>query len=153
MRISSEEQMINFARRMAPKLMLGDVICLEGELGVGKSVFARALIRALCKDAHMDVPSPSFTLVQEYEGPMGAIVHIDAYRLSSSDELYELGWPEQIDQQIAIIEWPDRLGELTPARRIVIRLRDAGESLRDIEFEQIGDWAWTLSELYNQPLD
>ncbi len=94
------------------------VVLLHGDLGMGKSVFSRAVIRTLCGDDAMDVPSPTFTLVQQYDAPSGSIWHFDLYRLSDESEIYELGWDDAINDGVALVEWPERLGYLRPKKRI-----------------------------------
>lgn len=113
-------------RAMAPALMAGDTVLLTGTLGAGKSHLARAIIRARL-GRQEDVPSPTFTLVQTYEDPKADLWHADLYRLSHPDEVIELGLDEAFDSAIALVEWPDRLGDLTPADPIEIELRYDGE--------------------------
>lgn len=109
----SEEETAVVARKLATKLRSGDVVLLRGELGAGKSIFARALIQALCgKDTI--VPSPTFTLVQTYEAPEFTLWHFDLYRLNSAEEVYELGIEEALQRGVCLIEWPDRLGSHLP---------------------------------------
>ena len=101
------------ARVMASVLKPGDVIALEGPVGAGKTHFARAFIRARQGAAAEDVPSPTFTLVQTYDDPMGTeIWHADLYRLTHADELIELGLDEAMREAIVLIEWPDHGGPL-----------------------------------------
>ncbi len=110
------------AARLAPRLRPGDAVLLEGPLGAGKSAFARALLRALAGDPALEVPSPSFTLVQSYDLPGGwEAHHYDLYRLSGPAEVAELGWDEARDG-LVIVEWPERLGGLRPAEALVVRL-------------------------------
>ncbi|MFI0396429.1 tRNA (adenosine(37)-N6)-threonylcarbamoyltransferase complex ATPase subunit type 1 TsaE [Paracoccus jiaweipingae] len=98
---------------LAADLRPGDCIRLEGDLGAGKSHFARALIRARLRDPMAEVPSPSFTLVQAYDDPDGVpIWHADLYRLSDPAELDELGLDEALPQAITLVEWPDRADSL-----------------------------------------
>ena len=85
----------------------GDVLALKGDLGAGKSTLARALIRALADDAGLDVPSPTFTLVQSYDTRI-PVHHFDLYRLSSAGEIDELGFDEALLQGAALVEWPER---------------------------------------------
>lgn len=113
------------ARRLAHAARPGDMIALEGDLGAGKTAFARAFVHALQDRAGQpreDVPSPTFTLVQTYEiGPL-AVWHLDLYRLSGPDEAWELGIEEAFADGIALIEWPDRLGPLLPPDRLTLKL-------------------------------
>jgi tRNA threonylcarbamoyladenosine biosynthesis protein TsaE len=102
------------AARLAPLARPGDALLLEGPLGAGKSAFARAFLRAATGDPALEVPSPSFTLVQSYEMPDGRLAHhFDLYRLSGPTDLTELGW-EEAREGIVLVEWPDRLGGLRP---------------------------------------
>lgn len=103
-----------FATRLAPHLGAGDVLLLEGPIGAGKTHFARALIQSLLPTPE-DVPSPTFTLVQVYDGATAAIWHSDLYRLTHPDEVTELGLTDAFDDAICLVEWPDRLGDMAPA--------------------------------------
>jgi tRNA threonylcarbamoyladenosine biosynthesis protein TsaE len=98
----------------------GDVIALKGELGAGKTTFARAFIRA--RGASDEVPSPSFSLVQVYETGPATVWHFDLYRLRSPEEAWELGIEDAFAEGISLIEWPERLGPLLPDRRLEIAL-------------------------------
>jgi tRNA threonylcarbamoyladenosine biosynthesis protein TsaE len=99
------------AARLATLARPGDVILLDGPLGAGKSAFARAFLRAASGDPALEVPSPTFTLVQSYDLPDGGQAHhFDLYRLHGPDEVAELGW-EEARQGIVLVEWPDRLGQ------------------------------------------
>jgi tRNA threonylcarbamoyladenosine biosynthesis protein TsaE len=111
--LASEEQTAMLARRIAAVLGPGDTLLLAGEIGAGKSAFARALIQARLGRAE-DVPSPTFTLVQTYEHPDADIWHCDLYRLSQPDEVLELGLDTAFETAICLVEWPDRLGPLAP---------------------------------------
>jgi tRNA threonylcarbamoyladenosine biosynthesis protein TsaE len=108
------------ARRLARMLRPGDVVALSGDLGAGKTEFARALIRTLAGDDAAEAPSPTFTLVQTYDAPAGRIHHFDLYRIRSPDELTEIGWEEALDDGIVLAEWPARAGTFLPARRLDI---------------------------------
>ena len=109
----SPTQTAEFAQKLGSYLKGGDVLLLSGEIGAGKTVFARALIQSL-QDVPEDVPSPSFTLVQIYETPVGEVWHSDLYRLSDPDQCVELGLTDAFETAICIVEWPDRLGDLVP---------------------------------------
>ena len=106
---------------VAGMLRPGDAVCLWGELGAGKSTLARGLIRALTTPDE-DVPSPTFTLVQTYDGANFPIAHFDLYRISRPDEAYELGLDEALDDGAAVIEWPERLSRGLPRDRLDISL-------------------------------
>lgn len=110
---TSTQQTANFASALGNILRMGDVLLLSGEIGAGKTFFARALIQAV-QDIPEDVPSPSFTLVQTYETNTGEIWHSDLYRLSDPDQCLELGLIEAFETAICLVEWPDRLGDLAP---------------------------------------
>jgi tRNA threonylcarbamoyladenosine biosynthesis protein TsaE len=135
------------AARLAAVAEPGDVIALEGDLGAGKTTFARAFIRAYGAAAE-EIPSPTFTLVQVYEAADTAIWHFDLYRLTAADEAWELGIEEAFVSGISLIEWPDRLSPLLPPRRLEIALEfgDRPEARRAVVD---GDAAWRarLSEI------
>jgi tRNA threonylcarbamoyladenosine biosynthesis protein TsaE len=114
------------AARLAPALRPGDSVLLEGPLGAGKSEFARALLRAAAGDPALEVPSPSFSLVQGYDLPAGPAHHFDLYRLSGPAEVAELGWDEA-RQGVVLVEWPDRLGPLAPEDALRVALAPPGE--------------------------
>lgn len=114
---NSEESTAALGAGLAASLAPGAVLCLWGDLGLGKSVLARAIIRALAGDESLDVPSPTYTLLQHYETPAGPVFHFDLYRLTAPEEVYELGWDDALAEGITLIEWPQRLGTLLPARR------------------------------------
>ena len=109
----------------------GDAILLEGPLGAGKTEFARAFLRAASGDPTLEVPSPTFTLVQSYETRLGPVHHFDLWRLSGPDALDELGWDEARDD-IVLVEWPDRLGEMRPANALLVALQPADGDARSV---------------------
>ncbi|WP_054006765.1 tRNA (adenosine(37)-N6)-threonylcarbamoyltransferase complex ATPase subunit type 1 TsaE [Cypionkella psychrotolerans] len=123
--LPSEDDTADLGRWLASRLSAGDSVLLEGPIGAGKSHLARALIRARLGRME-DVPSPTFTLVQTYQADV-EIWHADLYRLSHPDEVAELGLEDALSQAICLIEWPDRLGRLTPAHAIRIALSTSGE--------------------------
>ena len=110
--------MVDIAAALAP----GDLITLSGDLGAGKSTFARALIRHFAGDESVEVPSPTFTLMQAYELPRFNLVHADLYRLSGPAELAELGFEDIAAGAVTLLEWPDRAAGFLPADRLDIAL-------------------------------
>jgi tRNA threonylcarbamoyladenosine biosynthesis protein TsaE len=117
------------AARIAGLVRPGDAILLEGPLGAGKSAFARALLRAAAGDPTLEVPSPTFTLVQSYDTASGPIHHFDLWRLDGPASLEELGWDEA-RESIVLVEWPDRLGPLWPADALHLTLEHEGDARR-----------------------
>jgi tRNA threonylcarbamoyl adenosine modification protein YjeE len=120
----TETDVVRLADDIAFFLQPGDVLCLEGDLGTGKSTFARALIRALSSDPALDVPSPTFTLTQSYETPRFDIAHFDLYRLTDPDELDELGLEAALTRGVAVIEWPSRADGRIPADHIAMTFEE-----------------------------
>ncbi|MFI4947236.1 MAG: tRNA (adenosine(37)-N6)-threonylcarbamoyltransferase complex ATPase subunit type 1 TsaE [Alphaproteobacteria bacterium] len=136
------------AARIAALARPGDVIALKGELGTGKTSFARAFIRA--RGGVEAVPSPTFTLVQVYELGGGAIWHIDGYRLRDPAEAWELDIEDAFHEGISLIEWPERLWPLVPARRLEITLsagptQDARRAAIDPGIEPTAEWTARLA--------
>lgn len=113
--------------RVAGLLREGDVVLLEGPLGAGKSALARALLRALLDDPALEVPSPTYTLVQTYDSRLGPVAHFDLWRLDGAPALRELGWDEA---SVALVEWPDRLGALRPGDALTVVLAPEREGRR-----------------------
>lgn len=122
--LESPEATEAMAQALAPVLRAGDTILLQGQLGAGKSHFARALIRALMGPGgeRAEIPSPSFTLVQAYDGALAEIWHADLYRMSDPEELVELGLDAAMEEAICLIEWPDRIAPDWPKGAVCLRL-------------------------------
>ncbi len=118
------------AASLAALVRPGDAVLLEGDLGAGKTAFARAFLRSLTGDSALDVPSPTFTLVQTYDTPKGQVHHYDLWRLSDHRAMTELGWDDATDE-IVLVEWPDRLGPLTPKHALILSLRPTGDDSRE----------------------
>ena len=128
-----------------PDGFAGWTVLLNGELGAGKSTFARAFIKAAGHTGA--VPSPSYTLVEPYSLSSGSIYHVDLYRVSDSEELRYLGWNE-LDDGLRLVEWPDRAPDLVEDADLSLWLKYDGESRR-VEIEAISDRGATLIQKIN----
>ncbi|MGD0867762.1 MAG: tRNA (adenosine(37)-N6)-threonylcarbamoyltransferase complex ATPase subunit type 1 TsaE [Rhizomicrobium sp.] len=129
--------------RIAAGLRLGTAVALEGDLGAGKTVLARAILRAL--GVKEDVPSPTFTLVQSYETPTLAVRHYDLYRIEDAAEMEELGLEEALDQGAALIEWPERAPAYIPDDALHVRLEIERENVRRATMRGPRRWAEILA--------
>ncbi|WP_375229456.1 tRNA (adenosine(37)-N6)-threonylcarbamoyltransferase complex ATPase subunit type 1 TsaE [Roseobacter sp. S98] len=140
--VTSPEETGALAGRLAQLLTSGDVLLLTGDVGAGKTHFARHLIQSILSVPE-DVPSPTFTLVQEYDTKRGPLWHCDLYRLTSTGEVEELGLVDAFETAICLVEWPDRLGSLAPAEALEIRLDPgSGEHDRQLTATWTGN-TWT----------
>jgi N-acetylmuramate 1-kinase len=142
--LPDEEATRRFATDLAGVLEPGDLITLSGDLGAGKTTFARALIRHLAGDESIEVPSPTFTLVQNYELPRFILVHADLYRIGNAAELAELGFDDVPDGAVVVIEWPDRAAGALPADRLDIAFTlvpGAGPNVRQARYTGYGAFA------------
>ena len=127
--LDDEAATARLGEAIARLLQPGETVCLSGPLGAGKSTLARALIRALTTPDE-EVPSPTFTLVQFYEGARLKVAHFDLYRLTDPDEAYEIGLDEALDEGAALIEWPERLKGRLPRDRLDVGIAVAGNGRR-----------------------
>ena len=141
MNLPDEAATARLGAAIAQSLRPGDAVCLSGPLGAGKSTLARALVRALTTPGE-DVPSPTFTLVQFYEGPRLKVAHFDLYRLSSPDEAYEIGLDEALDDGAAVIEWPERLGGRLPPDRLDVEITLADDDADGRRVRLVPHGAW-----------
>lgn len=133
--IADEGAMVRLAEDIAAILKPGDVIALSGDLGAGKSTFSRALLRSFAGDPELEVPSPTFTLVQTYDLGRLTISHFDLYRLEEPEELEELGLDELAETGAALIEWPERAWDGLPRDHLVMRISHGGDGdQRTVEF-------------------
>lgn len=132
----SGEETAKIATEFANNVHPGAVICLRGEMGAGKTVFTAGLCRALGVEDY--VTSPTFTVVNEYDGKDLRIYHFDMYRIEDEDELLEIGFEEYLNAGgVCIIEWPQNTEKSLPKHRIEITIQKCGENEREIIFEEV----------------
>jgi hypothetical protein len=132
------------AQELAAELRANDLVTLTGDLGSGKTTFARALIRAIAQEPDLEVPSPTFTLMQVYDAPATRIVHCDLFRVQSADELAELGWEEASDGALVLVEWADRAGAALNSDRLDVAFilePEEGPEHRVVVLTGYGAWA------------
>ena len=122
------------AARLASLTRVGDAILLSGPLGAGKTAFARAFLRAAAHDPALEVPSPSFTLVQTYDTARGPVHHFDLWRLDGPGALTELGW-DDAREDIVLVEWPDRLGVFAPPDALRLSFAAGEDETRTVQVE------------------
>ena len=148
LRVSSLAATRSIARDLARCLAQGDVILLDGELGAGKSELARGIIREWV-GAPIDVPSPTFTIVQRYDGGDCPVTHADLYRIGDLDELAELGLDEAGDLGVLIVEWASRAGaNWFPASALSIEIGDGGGEGRTLHLRSADEgWGHRLAHL------
>lgn len=145
--LPDEAATARLAAALGDLLRPGDTVCLYGGLGAGKTAFSRALIRSLSGNPEEEVPSPTFTLVQLYPLPRFDLWHFDLYRLSGPEEVAELGWEEAQAGGCALVEWPERLGDLLPADRLDLTLTVTGPESRTATLAGSPSWTPRLESL------
>jgi tRNA threonylcarbamoyladenosine biosynthesis protein TsaE len=124
----SEVETWEVAKRFAATLRPGDVVCLEGDLGAGKTTFTQGLCAAL--GARRAVTSPTFCIVSEHPAERFLVVHMDLYRLHDEDDVLQVGWEDYLAQgAVLVVEWPDRAGSLVPADAKRIRFSYAPDGV------------------------
>jgi len=146
----NEQATRRLAVDIASILKPGDLVTLSGDLGAGKTAFARALIRHLASDETLEVPSPSFTLVQTYTLPRLTVVHADLYRIAQPGELAELGVDEAAENTVVLLEWPDRAGDLLAADRLDVAFTlsaEGGPNQRNVTITGHGAFAQRVERL------
>ena len=133
-----------FAAHIVRELRPGDVIGLSGDLGIGKTVLARSIIRLLATTYEIsvpDIPSPTFTLVQQYDFPPFSVFHIDLYRINDAKDTLELGIEEIFANEVSLIEWPERLGLYLPPNRLHLTLLPGDHDKdRILQIDKFGSW-------------
>lgn len=146
----SEEQTVAFAKKIAKKADFGDVFLLNGTLGVGKSVFARAFIKELCGE-NQEVPSPTFTLVQMYDYKDSYIWHFDLYRIKEADEVVNLGIDDAFAEGVSLIEWAEKLENYTPINAIDVDIEQTDDTKRKITVKTTDfEFGRKIQELKNE---
>ncbi len=126
--LKDEEATLSLGQAIAQILRPGDFLALHGDLGAGKTTLTRGIIQALLGPDE-EVPSPTYTLVQVYEGPGFPLWHFDLYRLEDPDGVEELGWDETVEG-VALVEWPERAGRHLPQVRLDVLLEIHGDQRR-----------------------
>jgi tRNA threonylcarbamoyl adenosine modification protein YjeE len=145
--LADETATASLAVALAAQARPGDVLTLSGVLGAGKTSFARFFIRAL--GIGEEVPSPTFTLVQTYETTRGTVWHFDLYRLTSPEEVWELGFEEALIDGIILIEWPERIGALLPRERLDLTLAaGAAPQARVATLQGSAGWSARLGQVF-----
>jgi len=132
-------------RRLGARLGRGDVVCLSGDLGAGKTTLARGAIEAWT-ETETETPSPTYTLVQTYEGARGELWHVDLYRLKRPDDAWELGLEDAFADAACLIEWPERLEGQLPRDRLDVELKPEGEG-RSAALKAHGAWRTRLATI------
>lgn len=149
--MSSPLETCDFARNLGGKLSRGHVLLLHGGIGSGKTHFSRCLIQSILNQPE-DIPSPTFTLVQTYDTKKGDVWHADLYRLSHPDEVIELGLFDAFSDAICLVEWPDRLVDITPENALNLHFETTAiDETRNISLTW-SNLAWTaiLKDLENE---
>jgi tRNA threonylcarbamoyladenosine biosynthesis protein TsaE len=152
--LADEDATGQLAARLADLVRAGDVLALSGDLGTGKTAFARAFLRARYGPA-LEVPSPTFTLVQVYgaEGEGVPVYHFDLFRIENPDDAFELGIEDAFSGGVSLIEWPDRLGRWLPDARLDLHLAFGDSpSARRATLTGGGDWPDRLAALLHKPM-
>ncbi len=132
-KIGNEAEMIALGQQMAFLFEAGDVILLDGDLGAGKTTLIRAILQAQAAE-EIEVPSPTFSLVQSYVFPHSEIWHMDLYRLEQPDDIWELGVEEAFESAICFFEWPDKAKGLLPEDGLRIVISHSGNAIREVSF-------------------
>ena len=120
--LPDEAATVELGRQIAAELRPGDVVALSGPIGAGKTTLVRAILRAHLDDPDLEAPSPTFTLVQSYDGPHGPVLHLDLYRIGGGGELVELGFDDMAAGSTMLIEWPERAPDAIPTERLDVVL-------------------------------
>jgi len=134
---------------LMPLLRAHDVITLQGDIGAGKTTFVRALLQAF--GITEEVPSPTFTLVQNYKAVPFPIYHFDLYRLKKTAEIEELGWDDARADGLVIVEWPERATSFMPRDRLALLFKMDPKGKRSVKLEPQGSWGARLGKPKHEP--
>jgi N-acetylmuramate 1-kinase len=148
--LEDEGALVDLAAEVAELAGPGNLVTLSGDLGAGKTAFARALIRLLTGKQDLEVPSPAFTLMQVYDGLNFPIVHADFYRIEKPHDLAELGFEEACEGALVIVEWPERAGDFLVPDRLDIEFKldkGRGSGYRAVTLTGIGTFAGRLAHV------
>ena len=135
----------SFAASLAPLLRIGDALLLSGDLGAGKSTFARALLQAL--GVQGDIPSPTFTLVQHYDLPELSVAHFDLYRLKRAEEIEEIGFHDALADGAVLVEWPERADVFMPAGALGLHFTCDETGTHAVIVKASGQWTERLETM------
>ena len=142
--LADENATLALGAWLAPFLHAGDVVLLNGDLGAGKTTWARGLIRSLIGE--VEVPSPTYTLVQTYDAPDFAVWHFDLYRLKQEHDVWELGIEEALYDAVCLIEWPERIDGLLNGTELGVALKIDGD-MRTASIEGDENWQKRLDQI------
>ncbi len=145
MMLADEAMTLALASKVARLARQGDTVALWGDLGAGKTVFARGFVTELTGET--EVPSPTFSLVQAYDTDGLTVSHFDFYRLETPRDALELGFDDAVADGIALVEWPERLGDNLPQDRLDVRFRMVQAGGRFVRLEPHGSWIERLEDL------
>ena len=134
-----EQDTIAFASKFASKLMKKDIVVLSGELGSGKTKFVQGVLRYFGLES--EISSPTFTIVNEYNGKETNIYHFDVYRLEDVDEFYAMGGEEYFEQGICLIEWGEMIESILPTDyiKVTFQKNEENEEYRELQIEPFGE--------------
>lgn len=142
----SAEETRALGSRLSRLLRPGDAVVLQGDLGAGKSEFARGVARGL--GIHGPVPSPSFTILNAYDEGLFPLYHFDWYRINDPEEIAEMGFEEQLNGDgISLIEWSERAEDYLPSRRLCVRIHTVDETSREFSFETKGGFPFSEEQI------
>lgn len=134
---NSYEETIAAAKEFAAELKCGDVLCMYGDLGAGKTAFTQGLAQGLGINGYVN--SPTFTIVNVYKGEQLTLNHFDAYRIGDSDEMLDIGFDEMITgDAVSVIEWAELIEDILPPERYNITINNTGDNSRKITIERMG---------------